>query len=120
MDISRTRCCHKGDPNAGYLTIEVLMLRITSSKKIHPWRSIKNNSHLQDGYADDLSIILEVQKGCKKSQTDTILKILEEFEDISRLCVNISKTQTGPFGPLHDKDHEAINANKEDVKDTRL
>ena len=56
MKILLERGCHQGDPIASYLfilAIEVLMLRIFNYKDIHPWKSLKNNSHLQDGYADN-------------------------------------------------------------------
>ena len=48
-----------------------------------------NNPHLQDGYADDLSIFLNRLKGSNKNKTDAILKNLKDFEDIPGLCVNL-------------------------------
>ena len=102
-------CCH-GDSVAGYLfikAIEVLMLRIFRCLNIYPWKFIKNNAHLQDRYADDFFISIRRQKGSNKRQTNAILKILEEFEDISGVWVNISKTQICPLGtPLATSDYK--------------
>ena len=78
--------CSQGDPVACYLfilAIEVMMLRIFSCADIYLWKSIKNNFHLQDRYADDLSIFLRRLNSSNKRQTDEILKILKKFEDIS-------------------------------------
>ena len=124
MKILPERGCCEGDPVNSYLfilAIEVLMLRIFNCNNIHPWKSLKNNSHLQDGYADDLSIFLTRLKGSNKKQTDAILYILKEFEDISGLCINISQPKICPFGPLIvPSDSEERKLNKAVLKDTGL
>ena len=122
LKILLKRGCGQGDPVADYLfifAIEVLMLRINNCKNIYPWKSRKNNIHLQEGYADDLSIFLRRLEGSNKKQTNAIPKIPKSFEDISSLLVNISKTQICPFEPpKNPNDSEDRNFDKEALKET--
>ena len=97
------------------------MLRIRNCADIYTWKSLKNNAHLQDGYMDDLSIFLRRMKGSNKNQTNAILNILSDFEDISGLFVNIFKTQICPFGPPKiPADSKDRNFDKVALKETGL
>ena len=93
------RGCRQGDPIAGYLfilSIEVLLLKIKNHPNIHPWKSIKGNSQICDGYADDLNIYIQLQNATK--QLKTLLKIFNDFKEISGLTINIGKTKYVKFG----------------------
>ena len=54
------RCCRQGNPISWYLFIlcvKILALALQNSKA-KPYQTRKNNSHLQEQYADDLTIFL--------------------------------------------------------------
>ena len=93
------RGCRQGDPIAGYLfiiCIELLLLKLASSKKIIPWSSSHNHKKLIDAYADDINMFL---KFCNpQTQLLEILNILEKFRKLSGLRTNVSKTKYALFG----------------------
>ena len=97
--INLGRGCRQGDPIAGYLfilSIEVLLLKIKNHPNISPWKSIKGNSQICDGYADDLNIYIQLQNATK--QLKTLLKNFNDFKEISGLTINIGKTKYVKFG----------------------
>ena len=60
-DLLLTGDCRQGDPISGYLFIlcfEILALSLKNAKA-KPYKTKKGNSHLQEQYADDLTIFLE-------------------------------------------------------------
>ena len=55
------RGCRQGDPITGYLfiiCIELLLLKLSHSKKITPWTTSQNHKKLIDAYADDINMFL--------------------------------------------------------------
>ena len=55
------RGCRQGDPISGYLfilCIEILALALRNSKA-KPYQTHKGNEHLQEQYADDMTIFLD-------------------------------------------------------------
>ena len=93
------RGCRQGDPITGYLfiiCIELLLLKLTHSKKIIPWTSAQNHQKLIDAYADDINMFL---KFCNpQAQLLEVLEILEKFRSLSGLKTNVSKTKYALFG----------------------
>ena len=78
--------------------MEILLRRLNTSKAISAWRSKKGLEHLQEGYADDLTLFLRflgIEKD--KAQFNEILNVLAHFEKISGLAVNLKKTNPVPF-----------------------
>ena len=101
--ISLGRGCRQGDPISGYLfilAIEILLLKLAASPDIIPLKTKGKQSHLLEGYADDLTLFLKHfrTKGQNISQINAILKILALYEDLSGLAVNVNKTNMLTFG----------------------
>ena len=97
--INLGRGCRQGDPIAGYLfilSIEILLLKIKNHPDILPWKSIKGNTQVCDGYADDLNIYIQLQN--PEKQLGILLKIFNDFQRISGLTINIGKTKYVKFG----------------------
>ena len=87
------------DPIAGYLfiiCIELLLLKLSRSKKIHPWTTTHSLQKLADAYADDINLFLKFTT--PETQLKEILHILEQFRQLSGLKTNISKTKYTLFG----------------------
>ena len=83
------RSCRQGDPISPYLFIlcaEILALKIRQNQGVKGFR-IGNWQHKVDMYADDLTCYLD---GSEESLRQTI-NILDEFETISGLKINLGK-----------------------------
>ena len=62
-----------------------------------------------EGYADDLTIILKsLGLNIDIMQIKDVLRILEEFKEISGLTVNKGKPQICTFGPREDTEIKAL------------
>ena len=119
--INLGRGCRQGDPIAGYLfilSIEILLLKIKNHPKIIPWRSVKGNEQICDGYADDLNIYIKMQNTTK--QLKTLLKIFNDFKDISGLTINIVKTKYVKFGITPDTDTQILDSPFEQEKENHF
>ena len=83
------RSCRQGDPISPYLFIlcaEVLALKIRQNTKVKGFK-IGNWEHKLDMYADDLTCYLD---GSETSLRN-LIKILDEFQEISGLKINLGK-----------------------------
>ena len=82
------------------LGIEILALTLKDSEA-KPYRTKKGNTHLQEQYADNLTIFLEYTNGedvRKAISIIYVLNVLDEFFVLSELGVNKSKTMLSVFG----------------------
>ena len=110
--IELLRGCRQGDPIKGYLfilAIEILLMKLRSTTTIHPWTSRQGIKLLEEGYADDLTILLR-SLGLRMDihQVKEVLKILDGFKEISGLTVNKGKTQICTFGLIVDTDCKTL------------
>jgi hypothetical protein len=83
------RSCRQGDPISPYLFIicvEVLALRIRQDKSVKGFR-LGNFEQKLDFYADDLTAYLDGSESSLRG----IIKILDQFKDISGLKINLKK-----------------------------
>ena len=119
--INLGRGCRQGDPIAGYLfilSIEILLLKIKNHPDILPWKSIKGNPQICDGYADDLNIYIQLTNLTK--QLNTLLKIFNDFKRISGLTINIGKTKYVKFGINKDTDIQITQSPFEQITEKKL
>ena len=104
--------CRQGDPIFRYLfilRIKILTLAFKNSKA-KPYRTKKRNTHLQDQYADDLTIFLEYTNGDVDRNALSIkyvVNVLDEFFVLSGLDINKYKTMPSAFGSSLDKSNLA-------------
>ena len=90
------RSCRQGDPISPYLFIlcvEILAIRIRENDKVRGFR-VGNLVKKLDFYADDLTAYLD---GTEQS-LKTIIDILNEFELVSGLKINLTKCKAVWFG----------------------
>ena len=98
---------------SGYLfilCIEILALAL-KKLKAKPYKCKKGNYHLQEQYADDLTIFLEYTKdddGWNTSSIKCVLSVLVKLYVLSGLGVNKSKTMLSIFGNSVDGSELAI------------
>ena len=93
------RGCRQGDPIAGYLfiiCIELLLLKMRNSKTLKPWETKSGAKKLIDAYADDINIFLKFLN--PSQQLSKVLEILTQFQKLSGLTTNVSKTKYALFG----------------------
>ena len=91
------------------LCIKILALALKNSKA-KPYKTKKGNSHLQEQYADNLTIFLEYIEGdedLNSSNGKSVLKVLDEFYVLSGLGNNKSKTTLSIFWSSLDKSDRA-------------
>ena len=69
---------------------------------------IKKNEHICDGYADNLNIYIKIQNTTK--QLKTLLKMFNDFKEISGLTINIGKTKYLKFGITPDTDVQILDS----------
>ena len=86
------------------------LLWLLKSQKLDRIRPKKSNKHLQEKYADDLTIFLEYVDGeddLNAINIKNILKVLDELFLLSGLGVNKTKTMLSLFGSNLDQDNRA-------------
>ena len=86
------------------MCIEILALAFQNSEA-KPYRTRKNDSHLQEQYVDDFTILeyAKHDEGKNAENVKYIIKVLDEFYVISGLGITKSKTQLSLFACDLDK-----------------
>ena len=97
------RGCRQGAFISGYLfilCIEVVSIALKSNDSIKPYKLLNADKHLQDQYADDLTLYLEWSESHTQNANNVsvVLETLESFCLLSGLKVNRGKTMLTIFG----------------------